>query len=508
MIDYQTFHQIKELQGQGLKAGQIAARLRVDAKTVRKWWKRDRYAARHAGARRPQAIESWRAPIHVLLRECETYGATQIWQKLQDQGYKGGYTVIREYVRSVRPSAPRPYQEPVFAAGEAAQVDFGCCGSIAVGETTRKLSVFVMTLCYSRLMYVELVLSQAMEQFLSCHRNAFEYFGGVPGAVIVDRCKTAIVGETADGRPIPHPRYQDMARHCGFEVRACARRSPWQKGRVERGVGYVKHNFLHGRARPGLETLRVDAHDWLERVANVRVHGTTGEKPAVLFAKEKPCLKPLPANPYDCSVTKSCLVDKTCRFRFDGNRYSVPPLYASAKVTVHILPDRLLVYARGQFIARHDRCYGRRQPVVDPEHDRQVRLEAGHRRERRLLQDFLAIGEVAERFYHGLTARQVQPRSHVRKVLALREIHGTDKVRAALEDAVRFHAFAAEYIEHMVRFRVTSEEPPPLRLARRQDLLELDLKDPSLAAYQERLGPNHLEEPADEDEHRPDDAKP
>jgi transposase len=139
------------------------------------------------------AIRSW--------LEKHPYSAQQIFQRLCDeQGYTGGYTTVKTYVRRVRPPAEKAYLSLSFAPGESAQVDWGHCGSVAVGNTRRALSVFVMVLSYSRQMYVEFTLSQKQEHFLGCHARAFEYFGGVPESAMVDNLKSAVL-ENKRGEP-------------------------------------------------------------------------------------------------------------------------------------------------------------------------------------------------------------------------------------------------------------------------------------------------------------------
>ena len=146
----------------------------------------------------------------------------------------------------------RPVRAPAFltlhfAPGECAQVDWGHYGSVPVGNTRRRLSFFVMVLCYSRLMYVEFTVSQTMEHFLGCHVNAFEAFAGrVPAKIMVDNLKSAVLQRSIGQAPVFNPRYADFARHHRFEIAPCNVRAGHEKGRVEAGVGYVKKNFLAG----------------------------------------------------------------------------------------------------------------------------------------------------------------------------------------------------------------------------------------------------------------------
>jgi len=107
--------------------------------------------------------------------------------------YDGSYNTIKRYVRKIRPRRSEPYLKLSFAPGECAQVDWGSFGSVNVGNTRRRLSFFVMVLCYSRFMYVEFTVSQTMEHWLSCHQHAFEFFGGVPDRVMVDNVPRNII---------------------------------------------------------------------------------------------------------------------------------------------------------------------------------------------------------------------------------------------------------------------------------------------------------------------------
>jgi len=130
MIDYQTFCEIKQLQGKGLSAGQIAHRLELDEKTARSWMNRERYEPRKTPVKEGK-LDPHKDFIEFLLRcECATYTAVQIHQKLAERGYRGGYGLVKKYVRKVRPRPDRALEELVFAPGEAAQVDFGCCGMV------------------------------------------------------------------------------------------------------------------------------------------------------------------------------------------------------------------------------------------------------------------------------------------------------------------------------------------------------------------------------------------
>ena len=210
-----------------------------------------------------------------------------------------------------------------------------------MGSTRRRLSFFLRVLAFCRKMYLEFTLAETLEHFLSCHQHAFEYFGGVARQVWVDNCKVAVLTR-APGSIVFNPRYLDFANHHGFQIRACGVGQPQEKGRVENGVGYVKKNFLHGLELTDFALVNPAARQWLDTVANVRVHGQTHQAPQELFAQEK--LNPPHPLPYEAAIVETVRVHNQFRIKSDGNRYSVPCQYASSQMTLKRFADRLLAY--------------------------------------------------------------------------------------------------------------------------------------------------------------------
>ena len=208
MIDYEQFCRIKHYQDEGLKAGQIAVELGLDSRTVQKWMEKNKFQLRLPGMR-PSKLDPYKQDI-VRMLERHPYSARQIFQHISEQGFDGGYTIVKEYIRKVRPKRQKAYLKLAFAPGECAQVDWGSYRSIAVGETRRRLSFFVMVLCHCRMMYVEFTVSQTMEHFLGCHQRAFEYFNGVTGKVMVDNLKSAVLKRITGQDPVFNPKYLDL----------------------------------------------------------------------------------------------------------------------------------------------------------------------------------------------------------------------------------------------------------------------------------------------------------
>jgi transposase len=484
MISYETYCKIRDHRDrQGLTITQTAHALGLHTETVSKWSRVEEYR-QQPGVKRGSRLDEYKGLI-VRWLDTHPYSSQQIFQRLREVGYAGCLTLIKEYVRTIRPPQQKSFLKLAFARGECAQVDWGEYGTIAVGSTRRKLSFFVMVLCHSRQMYVEFTVSQAMEHFLACHQNAFAVLG-VPEKIMVDNLKSAVLKRLVGEAPVLNPRYLDFARHQGFKIAPCNVRAGNEKGRVESGVGYVKKNFLNGLELQDFAHVNPAAQIWLAEIANVRIHGETHRRPLDLFAEERAHLKPANANPYDLARVLTLRASSQFRIVLDTNRYSVPASYAGRLVTVKVYPDRLCIYYQDQLIARHGRSFDRRQDIEDPDHPK-VLLEQRHNaREQRLLSQFLALTGSAPVYYEGLVARRFNARSHVRKILALAEIYGKPDTVRAIEDALVFNAFSSEYIAHLLesRARCKPEAARPLSLMRSADLLVLDLPEPDLSIYE------------------------
>jgi len=483
VIDYQTFQQIRLLHDQKkLKASQIALELNLDPKTVEKWVDQPRYELRKS-SKRASKLDPFKGQIVAML-ERHPYTGQQLLQRIHQQGYAGGYSILKEFVRQVRPVHKPAFLSLEFAAGECAQADWGQFGSIQVGSTRRRLSFFVMVLCYSRLMYLEFTLAETMEQFLTCHRHALEFFNGSPRKVMIDNLKVGVVRHPL-GQPAQfNPRYLDFAAHYGFEPVACNPAKGNEKGRVENGVGYVKKNFLSGLEILSFEPINPAGRQWLEATANVRIHRETNRKPIELYAQEKSLLRPLPVMPYDCAVIQPVSANRCCRISFQANRYSVPHLYASQKLTLKIDPERLCIFHHEKLIATHARSYDRQQKITDPDHQKELLTQRKKARNQTLVLAFLSLTPQAESFCRGLQEKRLNAAHHIQKIVALSEIYSPDKVARAIEDALHFEAFGCEYIANILlqRERVPLT-PSALHLTRHQDLLDLEVPPPDLDIY-------------------------
>ena len=491
MIDYHDFCQIKHLHTHpGLKAAQIARELTLDPRTVAYWLAQEHFHPRQS---RPSTskLDPFK-PAVVRRLERHPYSAAQVFQHLREQGFDGGYSLVKAYIRMVRPKRQPAFLKLAFAPGECAQVDWGAFGSVPVGQTQRRLSFFVMVLCYSRMLYVAFTVSQTMEHFLACHQHAFEFFGGVPQKVMVDNLKSAVLQRAVGQAPVFNPKYLDFAHHTGFTIVPCNVGKGNDKGRVENGVGYVKKNFLAGLEIADFSALNPAARQWLDTIANVRLHGDTRAQPTALWHKEQPSLRPLPLHPFDIATVTQVRASRQFRVTLETNHSSVPAHYAGQVLTLKTSPDRLCLYRGEHLIARHPRRDDRFQDVEDPDHPKPLLEQRKKARDHQLFRRFLALSPQAETSDRQLEARRLNPHHHVRKIVALSDLYTPEAVSRALEDALVYEAFSSDYIANLLEQRARfTPEASALHLTRRADLLEVRLAQPDLSIYQATLPPEH-----------------
>ena len=489
MITEAIFWQIKKLREiEKLSVRQISDKLELDHKTVTKWLHTDgctRQERKASGG----VLDEYKDVIKSLLERYDDFSSVQLYQRIKDAGYTGGVTTVRNYVRRIRPSRKKAYATLSFAPGEAAQVDFGYCGYIYAGNSRRRLYVFSMVLAYSRKMYIEFIMKQNQEHFLQCHRNAFEYFGGIPQKVMVDNCKVAVLANPKYGTAVLNPVYAQFAKYHSFVIAPCTVRKPNEKGQVEKSIDYIKRNFLRGLELTTLTALNIAAATWLDGIANVRIHSTTRQQPNELFLKETEHLQPLPMNGYDCGMIKNIKSNSQFRVHFEGNKYSVPALYASCNLQLKIYPAKLIFFFEDKAIARHERSYDSNKDIVDDNHNKEFLKEKIKAKTQKELIEFFRISPDAEKYYHELIRVGRSPKVHIRKILALKEIYSSKEVALAIADCLEYKAVSSEFVQNLIEARRRIlPQATPLHVTRNSDCLEIKINRPDLNQYNIKPG--------------------
>jgi len=364
--------QIKYLAREGMKKAAIARQLSVSRQTVYNHLQRKEP---FPGKRRVRAskLDPYKEHIRARLERFDL-PATVLLRELAQQGYRGGLTILREYVRPLKEEFIRRVTERFETLpGQQAQMDWGECGTIEVAGERKKLYVFVVVLGYSRMMYARFTTSSRLPVLLRCLKAAFRQLG-IPAELLVDNMKQAVdQHEVSTGIVRWNKSFLQFANHHDFLPVAAPPYWPRVRGKVERGVGYVKTSFLEGRAFVDLDDLNGQLEVWLDTVANVRVHGTTKARPVDRHGEEMRHLRPMAGVPvYDVRPVEFREVPSDCHISYDGIPYSVDPQAVGR--TVMVRPEGedvgnvFSVYLGDVLVARHQRRAQGHPAVTLPEH--------------------------------------------------------------------------------------------------------------------------------------------
>lgn len=350
-------------------------------------------------------IESFRPQIEKLLEA--GLGPKVLWQRLieltrdSEKPFEGSYSQVKRMCRTILQKKgvdPKAVAIVVESKpGEVAQVDFGYVGKLFDPETKtmRKAWCFVMVLSFSRHMAVRVVFDQKNETWLRLHIECFEELGGVASIVRPDNLKPAVIRAAfcAEQSTELNRSYRELARHYGFKVDPTPPYSPKKKGKVESAVKYIKNSFFKGREEQDINELRALLPGWTNETAGLRIHGTTGKQPKVVFEQiEKEHLLPLPDQLFELVIWKQAKVHQDTHIAFDGRLYSVPWTLVGSTVWIRATKSTIVVYADDQRVATHSREGETRRNTIEqhlPEHRRQWR----HRNREHWEQAADAMGE-------------------------------------------------------------------------------------------------------------------
>ncbi len=369
MLPVEERFMIKEQYKNGVSISEIARQTGNDRKTIRSIIQGPVVRQVKPREKKNSKLDGFRDYLDKRIQEGVLNGA-KLYQELLQQGYRGKARTVRRYVQPYR--SARQQQATVryeTAPGQQGQVDWGSFGLIEHQGRQRRLYGFVMTLGWSRAMYLEFTVCADIAWWLRCHLHAFHYFGGVPQEILHDNLKTAVLGRDGNGTIHWNPRYLDFAHYYGFSPRACRPYRAQTKGKVESGVRYVRGNFWNGLAFVDLPDLNQQARQWLDRIANLRIHGTTHEVPFTRLAQE-PLQSLANKVDYDTSLISYRRSTKDCVVSYEGNAYSVPAAYAQQQLMLKVNEqDTLLILTpQGRELARHTLALTHNQRIVIREH--------------------------------------------------------------------------------------------------------------------------------------------
>jgi transposase len=359
-------HYLKE----GMSKTAVARKLGINRRTVHRHISEGKtqptYKARLPA---PSLLDPYKDFIRGKLLAYPELSAKRILEEITNMGYKGKYTTVKDYVRSLRPEIPIP-TEVRFEVnpGHQAQADF------ATFKTSfGTVHALLVILSWSRYLWVRFYCQEDQLTVLHGLHKSFLAFGGIPHTLLFDRMKTAVAKSDAEGKAIFNDEMMRFATHYGFHPTACRPYRAKTKGRVERAVSYLRRNFFYGRHFRDLEDLNQQVERWLE-TANNRIHGTTNEIPRIRLMQEKPNLLPLPENPYVPMISLGRRISKDGYISYNGNDYSVPEGLTTAEIQVRATLEELRLYQADRLVASHPVLEGKGARRLAPEHRRNLRL--------------------------------------------------------------------------------------------------------------------------------------
>jgi transposase len=367
MLDVEEFLMLRDLFNQGLSISEIARRTGHSRGTIRKYLSSQVPPASKKRTKKPSKLDGYRDYIISRLQEYPL-SAKRIYREIQDRGFTGRYTIVKDFVRDVRPKVgvPAIYRYET-KPGIQAQVDWGECGRIEIDGKSRKLYCFTMVLGYSRMRYVEFTLSIDVHTLIQCHLNAFRYFGGCTKEILYDNMKQVVLKRApVSSDSIWNSQFEDFFNHYGFVPRLCRPYRPQTKGKIENSVGFVKRDLLLGSEFGSFSDLNFQAQKWIARI-NSDVHGTTNEIPLERLKKEglkKFDLVP----PYNIILRESRKISPDSYISYLGNRYSVPYRFAGRDCLLQISDKTLAVVVGREVICTHEIHQGHGKVSRNKEH--------------------------------------------------------------------------------------------------------------------------------------------
>ncbi len=488
MIDPELVARIRRLfYAEHWKIGTIADQLDLHHDTVRRAIGSDRFKRGRKGqTRRPRLTDPYEAFLRQTLEQYPRLRATRLFEMIRDRGYTGSVVSVRRLVATLRPDSREVFLRLRTFPGEQAQVDWAGFGEVTIGRARRRLSALVLTLSYSRALYLEFFFDQRLENFLRGHVRAFRSWEGCARTLLYDNLKSVVLERRGDAIRF-HPRLLELAAHYHFAPRPCHLARGNEKGRVERAIRYVRESFFAARPFTTLEQFNRQAQQWVDQIAHQRPWPQDrSRRVAEVFEQEKGKLLKLPAHPFDSEQVVAVHSKKTLYLRFDLNDYSIPPEAVGRPLTLVASDTVIRILDGTQEITRHRRSYDRDRLVADPAHQ-QALLQQKRKAWAAAPSDRLTgAAAEAEAFLQAAVEKGESVSHQTRQLLLLLDDYGAEALRAALRQALQRQTPRASSVAFLLqRSRRGSQPSLPVDLSRRPELAGLHVQPHEPEDYDE-----------------------
>jgi len=491
VIDAETVARIRHLHhAEGWLVGTIAAQLGLHHDTVeRALLEQPRVEA----PVRPSGLDQYVEFVRETLERYPRLTSTRLWHMLRVRGCTLSPRQVRRKVSELRPLPREAFLRRRTFPGEEAQVDWASFGHVTIGAAHRALSAFVMTLTYSRMIFLRFFFDQSLESFLRGHVEAFSSLGGVPRVCLYDNLKAAVIARHGDAVRF-NVRLLELSAHYHFAPRACRPARGNEKGAVERAIRYVRDSFYTARTFTTIADFNAQSRAWCQEVAaQRRWPGDNRVSVLEAFAQESPRLLTLPAHPFDTDLVLPVRRRKTIYVHFDRNEYSVPHTAVRRTLSLVVSETGVRVLDGQDEIARHRRSYDCGQRIEDAAHIDALLREKQRARASTPSARLIDAAPETEAFLGAAFERGESVAVLTEKLLLLLDDYGASEFRGAVAEALTRQTPRLGSVAYLLaqRRRLSGARPPlPVDLSRRPDLKDLYVKPHAAETYDE-LSRNH-----------------
>lgn len=464
MMTVDQWTTIRYLHAQGRSIRAIAMELGIARNTVRAALRREEAPRYHRPPRPNPKLVPFAEEIDRMLFS-EHFIGSRILRELQQRGYDGGKTALYNYLRTLAASRPdrRISERFETAPGQQGQFDWSPY-TIGLGDELIRVSVFCLTLGYSRRKFFWPSLDETKSSIYEALEAGLQHFGGVPKELLIDNA-----GSLVTSAHPPHFRWNahflELCGHYAVKPVACQPGRPQTKGKVERPFFHLEQQLIKGNSWPDLDAFTQALTAFASELDHT-VHGTTRERPIDRFAAEQSVLTPLPSHAFVGTYQALRTVSWDCLVSYGGTRYSVPWSHAGTRVWVRSSQgQRVVILSQaGEVLARHSIPTSKGSTVIDQAH--YAGLRAGlPTTKRRVIEVFLTRFPDHGWFVEGLYRQFPQSgAAPLRAILGLAELYPPDDLLAAFAAARRYQSYGPTFIRGVLEAgeRATGSSSPPV----------------------------------------------